>query len=111
LSGYRRDAVAQAFERTLETCELLVTYAVGIAETHDSPHGGVIIDQEYVSQRTGPSRSSAVRHLDPEDAAHLYDLLARRGRSSLLTVVPPNVPLLSGTFRRLHPLSFGFFRF
>jgi hypothetical protein len=31
LGDGQRDALAQAFERTLETCELLVTYAVGVA--------------------------------------------------------------------------------
>ena len=31
LSEGQRDALAQAFKRTLETCELLVTYAVGVA--------------------------------------------------------------------------------
>jgi hypothetical protein len=31
LSDGQRDELAQAFERTLETCELLVTYAVGVA--------------------------------------------------------------------------------
>jgi hypothetical protein len=31
LTNGQRDAIARAFERTLETCELLVTYAVGVA--------------------------------------------------------------------------------
>jgi hypothetical protein len=30
LSDGQRDAIAHAFERTVETCELLVTYAVGV---------------------------------------------------------------------------------
>ena len=31
LSDRQRDALARALSRTLETCELLVTYAVGVA--------------------------------------------------------------------------------
>jgi hypothetical protein len=31
LTDGQRDALAQAFERTIETCELLVAYAVGVA--------------------------------------------------------------------------------
>ena len=31
LSDGQRDALARAFEGTLRTCELLVTYAVGVA--------------------------------------------------------------------------------
>jgi hypothetical protein len=43
LSDGRRDELAQAFERTVHTCELLVSYAIEVAEHAVQPmmHGMV----------------------------------------------------------------------